>query len=245
MKDTLRQIINDTISDKGLTACYRAPLVGCASASDPAFAGLKDAVGKNHLLPSDLLPSARSVVAFFLPFTREVVDANRRDPYVAREWAEAYVETNQLIRDICAGTAAYYAGRGVKTAFEQPTHNFDAVKLVSFWSHKHVARICGLGQFGVHHMLITKRGCAGRLGSLVLGLPVRNPDPPAPEYCLVRRGKKCGYCVRACPTGALTSDGLDKQTCYRRLLAVNDHYDTLGYCDVCGKCATGPCAVID
>lgn len=43
---------------------------------------------------------------------------------------------------------------------------------------------------------------------------------------------------------ALTVDGLDKPACYRRLLEVDARYDDLGLCDVCGKCATGPCAVM-
>lgn len=245
MKETIRRIINDTIEEQRLATCYRPPLVGCASASDPAFAGLKRAVGENHLLPADLLPGARSVAAFFLPFTGELVRENRLDHYVAREWAVAYVETNQLIREICRRVTAHFAEHGVAVAYEQPTHNFDEQELVSFWSHKHVARICGLGQFGVHHMLITKRGCAGRLGSLVLDIPVDHPDKPSPEYCLAHLGKECGYCIRSCPTGALTAEGLDKQICYRQLLEVNDYYGTLGYCDVCGKCATGPCAIID
>lgn len=245
MKDTIRRIIGETVRAQNPATRYRSPLVGLARASDPGFAALKEAVGKNHLLPADLLPGARSVAAFYLPFTGELVRANRHDPYIARSWAVAYVETNRLIREICRNVATHYARLGVRVAYEQPTHNFDEQKLVSFWSHKHVARICGLGQFGVHQMLITARGCAGRLGSLVLEAPAQAPDPPAPEYCLVRRGKACHRCVRACPTGALTRDGLDKQTCYRQLLAVKDHHAALGYCDVCGKCATGPCAVRD
>ncbi|MCL6636108.1 MAG: epoxyqueuosine reductase, partial [Peptococcaceae bacterium] len=102
---------------------------------------------------------------------------------------------------------------------------------------------CGLGTFGLHHMLITARGCAGRLGSLVLDFPV--PPSPRPEnhYCLFRREGKCLACVKNCPTGALTRAGLDKKKCYKRLLEVDAHYGDLGLCDVCGKCATGPCAV--
>lgn len=245
VKETIRTIIKDTIAQTNLTTAYRAPLVGVASAFDPRFAELKEIVDPTHLLPTDLLPDARSVVAFFLPFSRAVAEINRRHPYVAREWAVAYVETNQLIRDICANITSHFGDQGVHVAYEQPTHNFDAEKLVSFWSHKHVARICGLGQFGLHHMLITKSGCLGRLGSLALNTPIDHPDPPAPQLCLVRQGKNCSHCVRSCPTGALTASGLDRQLCYKRLLEVNDHYGIIGLCDVCGKCTTGPCAVID
>ncbi len=49
-------------------------------------------------------------------------------------------------------------------------------------------------------------------------------------------------CVARCPVGALTEDGLDKRRCYERLLQVADGFRDLGVVDVCGKCATGPCA---
>ena len=42
---------------------------------------------------------------------------------------------------------------------------------------------------------------------------------------------------------SLTVEELDWQKCYGQLLAVNDHYSDLGLCDVCGKRATGPCAL--
>ncbi len=35
------------------------------------------------------------------------------------------------------------------------------------WSHKSAAAIAGLGSFGLHRMLITDAGCAGRCGSLL------------------------------------------------------------------------------
>ena len=77
---------------------YRPPLVGFADVADPRFAQLREIVEPTHWLPSDLLPGARSVVAFFLPFAEEIVQANRAHPHdVAREWAVAYVETNALI----------------------------------------------------------------------------------------------------------------------------------------------------
>jgi epoxyqueuosine reductase QueG len=245
VKQSIERIIRNTIDQSNLTTTYRTPLLGVASASDPRFAQLKEIVDPAHLLPTDLLPEARSVVAFFLPFSRALGEINRCHPYVAREWAVAYVEANQLIRDICANVKGHLEVGGIRTAYEQPTHNFDVEKLVSFWSHKHVAWICGLGQFGLHHMLITRRGCLGRLGSLVLDATIEEPDAPAPEFCLIRQGKSCRHCVRSCPTGALTVSGLDRQRCYERLLEVNDHYGAIGLCDVCGKCATGPCTVMD
>ncbi|HHW44143.1 MAG TPA: epoxyqueuosine reductase [Desulfotomaculum sp.] len=243
MEELIKNAIDHLVMNyRGRTA-YRPPLVGFARADDPGFTRLKEVVGPGHLLPRDLLPDARSVVAFFVPFAPELVKIHRRDPYVSRQWAEAYIETNRLISDICAALARKLEGKGVKAAWQKPTHNFDPVALVSFWSHKHVAYLCGLGTFGLHHMLITPAGCAGRLGSLVVDIPL----PPTPvakgENCLYRREGVCAACVKLCPTGALTTEGLDKSKCYRRLLEVDAHFSDLGLCDVCGKCATGPCSL--
>lgn len=243
----MEKIINETIAafvsrHRGGTA-YRRPLTGFASAADPLFHRLKELVGPGHLLPSDLLPSARSVVAFFIPFTGELVRANRNHPYVSRQWAEAYIETNRLISSICEHLASVLSEKGVRAAWQEPTHNFDPVTLTSFWSHKHVAYLCGLGTFGMHQMLITPAGCAGRLGSIVLDVELPATGVQTGENCLNRRGGECAACARLCPAGALRRDGLDKQLCYRRLLEVDKHYHDLGLCDVCGKCATGPCAL--
>lgn len=246
MKEFIENRICRTISEAVGKTPYRSPLVGFARAEDPLFIELKKAVGPGHLLPEDILPEAASVVAFFVPFTKELVETNRKHPYVSREWAEAYIETNRLISFCCERLGEELAARGVKAAWQQPTHNFDPEKLVSFWSHKHVAYICGLGTFGLHHMLITPSGCAGRLGSIVLDRPITPTPRPGTHNCLFHHQGKCLACVKNCPTGALTREGLDKQKCYKHLLEVDASYDDLGLCDVCGKCATGgPCAIIE
>lgn len=245
MKNFIEQQLCKIISETTGKTSYRRPLVGFARADDPLFKELKKAVGPGHLLPEDILPEAVSVMAFFVPFKKELVEINRKDPYVSREWAEAYIETNRLISHCCEALGREMAARGVKSAWQQPTHNFDPEKLVSFWSHKHVAFICGLGTFGLHHMLITPTGCAGRLGSFVLDYPVEPTVRQKVHNCLFHREGKCLACIKNCPTGALTREGLDKQKCYRHLLEVDAHYDDLGLCDVCGKCATGPCAILE
>lgn len=237
--------IRRLVAGAGTATEYRLPLVGFAPADDPRFADLRRVVHPAHMLPSDLLPGARSVVSFFLPFAPWVVEANAgHREAVAREWAVAYVETNALIGQITSHLIAALAERGIAAAAEPATHNFDPQTLLSRWSHKSVAVIAGLGSFGLHQMVITDAGCAGRFGSLVLDaeLPV---EPVAPrERCLYFHDESCLECVQRCPVGALdASEPLDKQGCYRRLLAVAHEYEDLGLVDVCGKCAIGPCSL--
>jgi epoxyqueuosine reductase len=241
----IRTLVSDRVAAAGTITQYRGPLVAFARAADPRFDELPRLI-PGHLHPRDLLPTARSVCAFFLPFDAQIVASNREGEPASEQWVRAYVETNALLADLCATLAGELGKRGVQTAWEPPTHNFDPVRLVSAWSHKSVAAIAGLGQFGHHHMLITEAGCAGRLGSVVLDAEMHTADEAPPEgkeeLCTYDQG--CRACIRRCPVGALSEEGLDRTRCYAQCLA-NDARWPEWTADVCGKCATGPCAVLD
>ena len=243
MYQFIYNFIVDQVEQAKTRTLYRPPLVGVARADNPGLAQLKQIVGPSHLRPQDLLPEAQAVVAFFIPFTEALIQLHRKEAYISREWAEAYIETNQLISQICTALVEALQKKGVQAAWQPATHNFDTKTLASYWSHKHVAYWCGLGTFGLHQMLITPSGCAGRLGSLVLDCAMPATPVWQQDFCLYRGEQKCAACTRLCPTGALTKDGLDKARCYQHLLEVNAYYADLGLCDVCGKCAVGPCAL--
>lgn len=236
--------IEGSIKSSPHSSWYRGPVIGFADAHDPSFAQLKKLVSPNHLTPQDLLPQARTVMAFFIPFSDEIIVANQNTPFVAREWALAYIETNQLMGDICMRLFKVLNFEGVGCAWEKPTHNFDETNLISYWSHKHVAYICGLGSFGLHHMLITPKGCAGRIGSMVIDTHI-TPSPKVGlyQYCGYYQDGSCRWCIEACPTGALGENRFDRHRCYKQLLEVDRFYPDLDLCDVCGKCAVGPCAL--
>jgi len=237
-------LIRDTVATAGTETEYRAPLTGFARADDPRFRTLRDTVSPIHLMPRDLMPAARTVLSFFLPFAPWVVEANARErSRVAREWAVAYVETNELIGRISARLVAVLGEQGIAAAAQPVTHNFDEVSLYSQWSHKSVAVIAGLGSFGLHQMVITDAGCAGRFGSLVLDaeIPVEPVEPL--ERCLAFHDGSCLECVARCPVSALdASEPLDKHRCHEHLHRAAREYRDLGKVDVCGKCAIGPCS---
>jgi epoxyqueuosine reductase QueG len=224
-------------ADNGVA--YRTPLVGFARASDPRFDDLPVRI-PGHLHPRDLLPGAQSVCAFFLPFAKALVRENKEGRAASASWAHAYVETNALLADISQAVVTSLAQMGVLAAWEPPTHNFDPVRLVSAWSHKSVGAIAGLGAFGHHHMLITSSGCAGRLGSVVIGAEIPPTRPTQQPFCTFDQG--CRDCIRRCPPNALSEQGLDRARCYEQCL-INDARFSQWVADVCGKCATGPCAV--
>lgn len=239
----VRMLIEGMVEAAPTVTRYRMPLVGFAAADDPLFQGMKQIIGEQALLPTDLLPEARSVVSWFVPFSHSLVAANRQSRSVAREWAVAYIETNRLIDGISQSLARRLMEMGVQAATVPATHNFDVDTLTSRWSHKSVAYIAGLGTFGVHQMLITEQGTAGRFGSLVMSAVVPPTSRPTEEYCIHRQNGGCLVCASSCPVGALSRERFDRQRCYQHVLAVDAHFSDLDLCDVCGKCALGPCAL--
>ncbi|MBE0617391.1 MAG: epoxyqueuosine reductase [Proteobacteria bacterium] len=223
---------------------YRRPLVGFGDAGDPAWTRLREVAEPTHLLPEELLPDAQTVVAFFLPFAEPVIRKNRKSQGTAEAWAAAYQETNQVINQTVTELAESLGDRGVRSAAQGATHNWDEKTLVSRWSHKSAAAIAGLGSFGLHRMLITDLGCAGRCGSLVIDAHIPATTREQPVRCRYFHDGGCRACVKACPVGALREarpgePNLDKRRCYARLLAVAERFGA----DCCGKCAVGPCAL--
>ncbi|MFH1501621.1 MAG: hypothetical protein ABIG03_01110 [Candidatus Eisenbacteria bacterium] len=109
--------------------------------------------------------------------------------------------------------------------------------------------IAGLGSLGVHSMLITERGCAGRLSTLVLDAEVpatagRGDARLEVEHCAHLRHGSCRECVDLCPVGAVRVDGtLAKHRCWERCRAVAERFRDVGTAEVCGKCAVGRCAL--
>ncbi|WP_440956856.1 epoxyqueuosine reductase [Methanosarcina sp. Mfa9] len=238
----IEKIIKNVASNPGTETRYREPLVGFASAEDPIFDEMKDTIGQHHMHPKEVFPGAKTVVSFFLPFEEKLVDLNWKSPGPVKEWIRAKSETESLIKKINEKLTAELAGEGINAvvptaAFDYAKSDFDVA-----WSHKSAAYAAGLGTFGVHHMLITKAGCAGRFGTLLISAEVPPTPRPTEEFCRYKKGERCLICVDRCPAGALKVTGLDREKCLRYLeknaLAFPELQDM-----ACGKCATGPCAL--
>jgi len=222
---------------------WRDPLLATATA-DRRFDILKKVVAEDHLLPEDILPGARSVIVYFLPFRRELVAGNLRGEMASRDWAVAYVATNRMIGTINRHLSAVLAESGHRSAVTPATHNFRPERLISGWSHRHIGDLAGLGRFGVHRQLITPAGCCGRLGSMVTEAMLGDhPLVGDEELCRHKACGDCLACVKKCPVGALTEDGFDRFTCYAQLMRNDTLYDDLPLTDVCAKCVSMvPCS---
>ena len=248
----LRNLAEDYVAaypeKSGQRDIWRKPLLVTAGA-DGRFDRLPQIAARDHALPQELLPSAGSVVVFFVPFVKAIAVENHKGEIPCRNWGLAYEATNRLINRLSRHIQQHLEKRGYKTELTPATHNFDPVKLVSRWSHKHLGYLAGLGRFGVNAQLITPSGCAGRLGSLVTDAELGDsPLVEEKELCLYKNGHKCLVCVKRCPVGAVSESGIDRKLCWQRLNFNQARTEELAGLEkttqVCGKCQVlMPCSL--
>lgn len=230
---------------------FEAPSLCAADARDGLFTALRgaEAVGPQFALPREWLPSARSVVSFFFPFTDRVNRSNaatRGQP--SAEWLHARIEGQAFIETVMKRLCGELASEGFASL--APSHEpafraFTGVPgedgrkiFTSNWSERHVAHICGLGTFGLSRGLITKRGVSGRFGSIVTALellPTPREYDGLYDWCAM-----CGACARACPANAITlAEGKDHVPCSALVDETKAKYKPRYGC---GKCQSGmPC----
>jgi epoxyqueuosine reductase len=204
-------------------AYFDEPLVGFAAADDPLFGEYKRIIGDFHLLPGEFLEGAESVVVWVLPITRATRESNRSETELpSREWALTRFHGEKLNGALRRHLVSWLEGRGERAVAPQLSEKWKEyaetpVGIASAWSERHAAYAAGLGTFSLSDALITPKGIAHRLGSIVTTLRLEPSPRPYPDHrhnCLRFRDGSCGLCVARCPVGALTWDGgHDKYRC--------------------------------
>lgn len=269
LQEFIQNIIKTFEAENEAENMWRTPLVTVLSAKNPLLPTLKQIVSNDHLLPEEILPGAKSIIVFFVPFEDRIIKSNTIGIAASRDWAYAYVVTNKLLAFISDEIekllnqynrietkipASPKSGNGFRVGKIQATHNFDKKTLLSRWSHRHIAWIAGLGTFGINNMLITSKGCCGRLTSLVTDAEcdifTESSDAsnkPITEKCLNKKFNLCGRCHKKCPIGSYDVLGeFNRNRCYEICLDNAELYKDIGITDVCGKCLVGlPCSSED
>jgi epoxyqueuosine reductase len=218
---------------------FEKPLVGIASADDPLFIELKkdDAVGSGHLTPGEWCPGAVSVISYFLPFSGEVRISNRGPEFPSTEWLYGRVEGEALNNEVRKLLVKNISSSGKKAFVPGFDPAFRIINRRSNWSERHVAYIAGLGTFGMSKSLITEKGTAGRIGSVITDAEfeiTKRKYLSLYEYCT-----NCGACIKRCPVQAIDEHGKNDALC-------SDYLDEMKLKFVprygCGKCQTKtPC----
>lgn len=239
---------------------FDTPLVGCARGDDPLFAFLKQDIGPDfywtpdqafaRAFPGTPTPAADlSVISWVLPqteATRKAHGGNREMPSV--EWSRARYYGEQVNEGLRKFVVRILSEEGLDACapallpewsrMESPSYGF-----ASTWSERHTAHVCGLGTFGLSDGLITPRGKAVRVGSVIVraGLePTPRPYTRHNEWCLFHANGKCRACMKRCPAGAISEKGHDKVKCktyIRSITAPHVEENQLGFrVNSCGLC---------
>jgi epoxyqueuosine reductase len=146
--------------------------------------------------PEYWLPGARSVVSFFLPFSRQVRKSYGKHARLpSLEWVSGRLNGKVFVNLARRALAAYLRAQGGRAMVPNLQPHYKAVNYIPMWSERHVAFIAGVGTFGLHAGLLTEKGAAGWIGSVVTDLEL-TPTPRrysgVYDYCPWVTDSTCG-----------------------------------------------------
>ena len=267
IKDLIRDFITtspcNTMQNETGDPAWDDALVGFASGADQIWQQYKEYVGAFHWTPWEVFsqhchgesagPEELTVVSWVLPQREMVRKANRRaKKYPAEEWARIRIYGEKFNAALRRHVAESLQEAGHPAIAPMLVSNWTIVKSERFsyassWSERHAAHAAGLGTFGLCDGLITARGKAMRVGSVVARLSIEPTPRPYSDhraYCLFFADGTCGECIDRCPVRAITETGHDKEICRKHLARSREHvkknYKFEGY--GCGLCQVGvPC----
>ncbi|MFZ5917821.1 MAG: epoxyqueuosine reductase [Chloroflexota bacterium] len=253
----------NSLHDATNERAWDEPLIGFSTGDDPLYELYKTVVGPFHWTPCEIFratfpdttvqPADLTVVSWVLPQTAATRADNRRQSlYPAERWARSRIygeQFNERLRQHLAATlnASGYPAVAPFLSPQWQRRDSERFGYASTWSERHAAHACGLGTFGLCDGLITPKGKAVRVGSVVVQLqvlPTARPYRDHRAYCLFFSQGACTACIDRCPAGAISEAGHDKALCRQHLQAteayVQTSYGFEGY--GCGLCQTGvPC----
>jgi epoxyqueuosine reductase QueG len=254
---------DNSLRNEANDRAWGEPVVGFSRGDDPLYEAYKVHVGPFHWTPSevfaetfprtDVEPGELTVICWVLPQTEGTKADNRREAvYPAERWARSRIFGEAFNASLRKRVVEVLAERGVEAvapllAPQWKQAASDRYGYASTWSERHAAYASGLGTFGLCDGLITPRGKAVRVGSVVARVEV--PATPRPyadhlAYCSFFADGSCGECMARCPVGAITQAGHDKRKCRDHLVRTETYVRTQfgfeGY--GCGLCQTDvPC----
>ena len=238
--DVFKNVSGNHVEEAELNfTMFDAPLVGVASAKDSLFEEFQKegVIGPWYMKPDEWLEGAQTVISIFFPFSEEVRESNRKSIDVpSQEWAYGRIEGQEFIKNCILEISNRFTKVGVNNLvplvdkrFAQVNagNNFKEYDCMnekvygSNWSERHAAFACGLGTFGLSKGIITEKGMAGRLASIIICEYVEpdvRPYTEVYEYCTM-----CGACVRRCPVQAISlQEGKNHTICHGWLMKTKE-----------------------
>ena len=187
---------SNSFNDAGEPAWER-PLIGFSSGADPLYDFYKRDIGSFYVLPAEFMkgahptldvePEELTVISWVLPQTRATKYDHRKETRMPCErWARARIMgegVNMRLRAHVVealGKAGYPAvGPMLSPLWKQ--HMSEKYLFASSWSERHAAYAAGLGTFGLSDGLITARGKAHRVGSVIAKISIASTSKLKPS----------------------------------------------------------------
>lgn len=237
-------------------------MIGYADIHDPLFTEYKNIIGDFHLTPVEFLqaeygetwPQSGTVISWILPVTLGVRRSNRKGKKIpSLEWSHTRFFGELFNEALRKYAVALLNSRGYRTlapvlAAQWKRIESPEIGHASNWSERHAAYAAGLGTFSLSDGLITRKGIAHRVGSVITELviePTARPYQGPHDYCLKYNSNTCGACIKRCPAGAISEKGHNKEICFQYMRQViwpkvNEEYGVA--ITGCGLCQTKvPC----
>jgi epoxyqueuosine reductase QueG len=257
LRDEIERFVREEAGNRfpdGGETFFDMPLIGLAAADDPLWQQYKQVIGEFHRTPTEILTGAATVISWVLPISRPTRESNRRETVnPSLQWAQTRSFGDRFNIQLRRHVVAWLEERGYRAVAPQLDPAWQElsdtpVGIASTWSERHAAYVAGLGTFSLNDALITPRGIAHRLGSVITDLRLAGTVTERPgfrDYCLYYLDGSCGACITRCPVKALSFDGHNKGICrtyvyqtLNDLLAEQYHVPITG----CGLCQTKvPC----
>lgn len=224
------------------TRLFERPLTGVSSARDPLYESFtKPAIiGENYLPPLQWLSGAQSVISLFNPFTRPVKKSNAGGGKPSSLWLHGRIEGQVYVLAAAKALAEYLRSKGAEAMVPVADQRFKVYrqpKIYSNWSERHAAYLAGMGTFSLNRALITQKGMAGRLCSVITDIKL--PPNKRPRAGIYENCSLCGACLKACPVKAINKHGKAHQACDAFLEKTKTEYSPRYGCGKC-QCAV-PC----
>src|SRR5512147_465647 len=242
--DWVRGVIDEFIAASPLNSirepagepAWDSALIGFASGADAIWQQYKEYVGPFHWTPWEVFaqhcPQAKAgaadltVISWVLPQREAIRRSNRKaKKFPSEGWARIRIYGEEFNAGLRRHLADRLTRAGHPAVAPMLVPNWTWLKsqrysYASSWSERHAAHAAGLGTFGLCDGLITAKGKAMRVGSVVAKVQIQpTPRPYADHraYCLFFADGTCGKCIDRCPARAISKKGHDKEKCRRHL----------------------------
>lgn len=156
--------------------------------------------------PCDVLPSAKTVIAYAIAFPSATIKCTSPHPYT-RVRNSISDKLNAISLDVClylekAGYEAIPIPT-VEDVLDEKTGRYRSIVSI-----KHAAQAAGIGTIGRNSLLITPEyGSLVWLGAAISNVEIES-DPLLESIC-----SECDSCVKACPVDALRDAELCQKAC--------------------------------